>query len=215
MLSTALSKYDMALLTNGSMMMAFAVAGLLLCAMQTDLLKEFKASCQKPVSNSCSNTKDKQRRSPLLFSSGSSMSSLVKGAFLTPGTTTRGLQRNRNEVNWFPLRALSVAIVILYMITLFASSFVEEEHQFWYFFNMSWFAVLSWISARYVDMDMDTKDGSFRRWKASGLCLLQMGILRLLRAWNQTGEQQKMTGKKDQKNGRLSFSNPDLLLTPL
>ncbi|GJJ70235.1 ethanolamine phosphate transferase 2 subunit G [Entomortierella parvispora] len=184
MLSTALSKYDMALLTNGSMMMAFAVAGLIFCVMQTKLLEEFKQSCVEPRLKS-------KRQTLSLFSSNSSMSALVKGAFLSPETASAiKRRRNRNEVNWTPIRFLSIVIVILYMITLFASSFVEEEHQFWYFFNMSWFAVLAWVSARYVDMDGSSEAGtlSLQKWKASGLCLLQMAILRILRAWNQTGQ---------------------------
>ncbi|KAG0052794.1 major facilitator super transporter protein [Gryganskiella cystojenkinii] len=182
MLSTALSKYDMALLTNGSMMMAFAVIGLMFCAMQTRLLEEFKISCRQTLAPSSRPNKLS------LFTTGSSMSSLVKGAFLSSGSTPRRLHLTRNEVNWTPVRFLSGVIVVLYMITLFASSFVEEEHQFWYFFNMSWFAVLAWVSARYVDMDGSSSSTPSRKWRASGLCLLQMGILRLLRAWNQTGQ---------------------------
>ncbi|KAG0226335.1 major facilitator super transporter protein [Mortierella sp. GBA43] len=179
MLSTALSKYDMALLTNGSLVMAFAVAGFIFCAMQTDLLEDFKASCLSPRLHG--STKD-----------------------INPNALER--MPDRNEINWTIARILSVVISILYLVTLFASSFVEEEHQFWYFFGMTWWMVLAFTSGQYVATanptasTSETEDQSETanevgpRWcissstKAAGLCLLQMAILRLLRGWNQTGQ---------------------------
>ncbi|KAF9996163.1 major facilitator super transporter protein [Entomortierella chlamydospora] len=166
MLSTALSKYDMPLLTNGSLMMAFAVAGFLYCAIQTSMLDDFKRSCLEPPAS-------------------------------------RTLKRSKNDVNWRGARVLSVVILILYLVTLFASSFVEEEHQFWYFFNMTWWAVLGLTSARYLVNTFNAAgpafkpNGSdkFQKHKystssavATGYCLFQMAILRLLRSWNQTGQ---------------------------
>ncbi|KAI1311058.1 major facilitator super transporter protein [Mortierella claussenii] len=181
MLSTALSNYDMSLLTNGSLMMAFAVAGFIYCALQTSLLDDFKASCLGPQVQVTNNDNDSD-----------------------PTKFNRHQKHDRNEINWSMARALSVVILILYLITLFASSFVEEEHQFWYFFTMTWWAVLGFTSARYLAVGDVTANKSqevecvhkmkSRTPRFSGVtmatlyCLLQMAILRLLRSWNQTGQ---------------------------
>ncbi|KAG0363885.1 major facilitator super transporter protein [Gamsiella multidivaricata] len=203
MLSTALSKYDMPLLTNGSLMMAFAVGGLIFCAMQTSLPRDVMASCVEP------------RQSAYLFGKGPSLSR-QKG---TPGRSTSGSltsifgeripktkrsrKRDRNEINWIIARILSAVILILYLVTLFASSFVEEEHQFWYFFNMTWWAVLAFTSGRYLassnssarpPSEKHSKDETRHEKRLSSsataavYCLLQMVILRVLRGWNQTGQ---------------------------
>ncbi|KAF9354844.1 major facilitator super transporter protein [Mortierella sp. AD094] len=176
MLSTALSKYDMPLLTNGSLMMAFAIAGFFYCAMQTSMLDDFKRSCLEPR---------------------------VRFASTTSPPDGKTLKRNKSDINWMGTRALSVVILILYLVTLFASSFVEEEHQFWYFFNMTWWAVLGLTSARYLANTFNTTDPTsnsngndeVQKHKrstpsaiATGYCLFQMAILRLLRSWNQTGQ---------------------------
>ncbi|KAF8976595.1 major facilitator super transporter protein [Entomortierella lignicola] len=192
MLSTALSKYDMPLLTNGSLMMAFAVAGFLLCALQTSMLDDFKLSCLEPRIKlmSVNTSSVSVKTAPSISSAISSLPSKI-------------LKQSKNDINWIVARGFSVVILILYLVTLFASSFVEEEHQFWYFFNMTWWAVLGLISARYLvdtssksnaasGLNEDGKTGARRRFTSSaiatGYCLLQMTILRLLRSWNQTGQ---------------------------
>ncbi|KAG0310596.1 major facilitator super transporter protein [Dissophora globulifera] len=170
MLSTALSKYDMSLLTNGSLLMAFAVAGFLLCALQTNLWDDFKASCLEP-----------------------------RPFHAQQGARRRGqrTRKDRTEINWSLARALSALILVLYLVTLFASSFVEEEHQFWYFFNMTWWAVLALTSARYLSATpavlsttshLNAITAASPAMVASVYCLLQMVLLRLLRSWNQTGQ---------------------------
>ncbi|KAF9960041.1 major facilitator super transporter protein [Mortierella alpina] len=156
MLSTALSKYDMPLLTNGSLLMAFAVAGLIYCAMQTTLLSDVKASCLEP--DACPQT-DPTRK---LAGPRMSMTTFISAAFSNKVTKQQGMKqkhrKRQNDVNWILARGLSLLIMVLYLVTLFASSFVEEEHQFWYFFgqkyadqidlrfylNASWTG-LSWI----------------------------------------------------------------------
>ena len=94
-------------------------------------------------------------------------------------------KRDKNEINWMIARGLSFVTFVLYLVTLFASSFVEEEHQFWYFFGMTWWAVLGLISARYPPTGGSS--GQLSSFAGAGLCFLQMAILRLLRSWNQTG----------------------------
>ncbi|KAF9134444.1 major facilitator super transporter protein [Mortierella sp. 14UC] len=189
MLSTALSKYDMSLLTNGSLFMAFAVAGMIFCTLQTRLIDDFRLSCREP------------RHTALPFSATSfqqqskkrtSMTRLIAAAFSTNTaannvpTRTKRTKRDKNEINWMMARGLSVVTLILYLVTLFASSFVEEEHQFWYFFNMTWWAVLGLISARYLPSG--AASGQLSSFVGAGYCFLQMAVLRLLRAWNQTGQ---------------------------
>lgn len=185
MLSTALSKYDMPLLTNGSMMMAFAVAGFIYCTMQTDLLEDFKASCLSP-------------RLHLLFQDTKRSPAIARGIYAN-GMNKNRRKLDRNEVNWTVARILSVVILILYLVTLFASSFVEEEHQFWYFFSTTWWVVLALTSGRYLatadlaisasekkKAEEEAIDETRQGWSvpssaiAAGCCLLQMTILRLL-----------------------------------
>ncbi|KAF9089297.1 major facilitator super transporter protein [Mortierella sp. AD031] len=188
MLSTALSKYDMSLLTNGSLFMAFAVAGMIFCALQTSLVDSFKLSCREPrhVAPAYLSTPSRQPAKKR-----TSMTTLISAAFSTniadrTENRTKATKRDRNEINWMMARVLSVATLILYLVTLFASSFVEEEHQFWYFFNMTWWAALGLISARYLPSG--AASGQLSSFLGAGYCLLQMAILRLLRSWNQTGQ---------------------------
>ncbi|KAF9023843.1 major facilitator super transporter protein [Haplosporangium bisporale] len=190
MLSTALSKYDMPLLTNGSLVMAFAVAGFMYCAMQTNLLSNLKRSCREP-----SSVNVKKVTSTIIYTSPDtaplpsvSNFAVPKPLLKTPfSSLTTG---DTNEIDWTMARGLSAVIFILYLVTLFASSFVEEEHQFWYFFNMSWWAVLGITSARYLIPATSFRDSGFdfKPYLAAGYCFAQMAILRLLRSWNQTGQ---------------------------
>ncbi|KAI8605279.1 hypothetical protein EDD21DRAFT_156427 [Dissophora ornata] len=203
MLSTTLSKYDMPLLTNGSLMMAFAVAGLFYCAMQTSLLDDFKASCLEPrlqaLDSGSSVSSERKRQLPNTLSSY--IAAMFQGGHHARERRVR--KRDRNDINWVAARILSVVIMILYLVTLFASSFVEEEHQFWYFFNMTWWVVLALTSGSYLrtatvlptfkkegepEDEASRERGGQSSAAAAGYCLLQMAILRLLRSWNQTGQ---------------------------
>ncbi|KAF9586605.1 major facilitator super transporter protein [Lunasporangiospora selenospora] len=211
MLSTALSKYDMPLLTNGSMLMAFAVAGMIFCAFQTNLLADFKLSCVEPDPVSPPSLDHRQYRSQALHS----ISRIAATSSKTSFSTLRVVEKTKNirtvnEINWLSVRVLGLVILVLYLITLFASSFVEEEHQFWYFFGMTWWTILGLTSAHYVTGPTDEATESnpglsvtlpdrnpTSEIKATGLrsgfttakyCFLQMILLRILRSWNQTGQ---------------------------
>ncbi|KAG0026490.1 major facilitator super transporter protein [Podila clonocystis] len=190
MLSTALSKYDMPLLTNGSLVMAFAVAGFMYCAMQTKLLSDLKRSCREPRSaNAKKSTSTIIYTSPDIAPLPSVLNFAVPKPLLkTPfASLTAG---DANEIDWTLARGFSAVVFVLYLVTLFASSFVEEEHQFWYFFNMSWWAVLGITSARYLVPTTASPDRGFdfKPYLAAGYCIAQTAILRVLRAWNQTGQ---------------------------
>ncbi|KAF9977594.1 major facilitator super transporter protein [Actinomortierella ambigua] len=192
MLSTALSKYDMALLTNGSLLMGFAVAGFLYLVMQSQTMDDLKASCRSPATSPVS----RDSRLPWPRSLEQAIQTLM-----TMSTESKGIEYGRvktkqramvldqwtaTEVNWILPRILTVVVLVLYLVTLFASSFVEEEHQFWYFFVMTWWVALALTSGKYI---YETR-GTIRRPSAKAvlLCLAQMAVLRLMRAWNQTGQ---------------------------
>ncbi|KAF9167680.1 major facilitator super transporter protein [Actinomortierella ambigua] len=192
MLSTALSKYDMALLTNGSLLMGFAVAGFMYCIMQSQTMDDLKASCRSPVTSSSAGDSRLSRPRTL---------AQAIQALMAMSTESKGIEYGRvkakqramvldqwtaTEVSWILPQALTAIVLILYLVTLFASSFVEEEHQFWYFFVMTWWAVLALTSGQYI---YETR-GATRRPSAKAvlLCLAQMALLRLMRAWNQTGQ---------------------------
>ncbi|KAG7132603.1 GPI ethanolamine phosphate transferase 2 like protein [Verticillium longisporum] len=78
-----------------------------------------------------------------------------------------------------------VIMTISYGIMMFASSFVEEEHHFWYWATSAWFGGLGIVQLR------NTKKPISRALQLS-LALLST---RLVRAWNQTG--QKHAGEPD------------------
>ncbi|KFY48013.1 hypothetical protein V495_01682 [Pseudogymnoascus sp. VKM F-4514 (FW-929)] len=73
-------------------------------------------------------------------------------------------------------------IILLYSVMMFASSYVEEEHNFWYWAASGWIAVLIFKTAR------NSLTTSFS-------CVVVLAGLRLTRRWNQTG--QKFAGEPD------------------
>ncbi|KAI9147943.1 GPI ethanolamine phosphate transferase [Paramyrothecium foliicola] len=94
--------------------------------------------------------------------------------------TVAGMQSLYRYGKTAPLLLISV----LYGIMMFASSYVEEEHHFWYWSSTLWIA---WLGCR----------ETFRTKQASTLLqhLLALAALRLMRGWNQTG--QKFAGEPD------------------
>ncbi|KAA8912852.1 alkaline-phosphatase-like protein [Sphaerosporella brunnea] len=85
-------------------------------------------------------------------------------------------------------------IAAAYGVMMFASSYVEEEHHFWYWVATGWFMVLF-----------------LKEWRSgnSGFgIILIMALLRIVRRWNQTG--QKFAGAPD--ISRSYFSEHTTLL---
>ncbi|CAK7269348.1 major facilitator super transporter protein [Sporothrix epigloea] len=108
-----------------------------------------------------------------------------------------GSSSNRGQLLPFVPFAL---ITTSYGIMMFASSYVEEEHHFWYWSTSAWFAFVGWQSlslAAAVPPDKRRAVGQ----KKQGLLAIILSLavvftaIRLLRGWNQTG--QKFAGEPD------------------
>ncbi|ODQ64768.1 alkaline phosphatase-like protein [Nadsonia fulvescens var. elongata DSM 6958] len=80
------------------------------------------------------------------------------------------------------LRNFFFGFVILYAVSMFGSSLVEEEHHFWYWAATGWISMLYIIGSR-----VRFRDGI--NWF---FCLV---LVRIIREWNQTG--QKCSGDPD------------------
>ncbi|KAI3337390.1 alkaline phosphatase-like protein [Xylariaceae sp. AK1471] len=87
-------------------------------------------------------------------------------------------------------------ITVLYGVMMFASSYVEEEQQFWYWSTTAWLFYLV------------IKRAPKPAWKLCTMMLLGLGMMRLMRSWNQTG--QKFAGEPDIVTTFL-LPNPTLL----
>ncbi|KAJ2332534.1 major facilitator super transporter protein [Coemansia sp. RSA 2681] len=74
----------------------------------------------------------------------------------------------------------AVALLLTYLLSIWSSSLIEEEHQFWYFWTQTMLALRVVTSSATGD--------ALRT-------VLQMCLFRIIRAWNQTG--QKWTGEPD------------------
>lgn len=103
-----------------------------------------------------------------------------------------------------PLASLPFAIIcVLYAALMFASSFVEEEHHFWYWLTSGWFLFLfakgsvSIIAGRYRIRLISFRVIRYKRGKSMNAlsAIVALAALRICRRWNQTG--QKFAGEPD------------------
>ncbi|KAI9040880.1 mannose-ethanolamine phosphotransferase LAS21 [Aspergillus affinis] len=98
--------------------------------------------------------------------------------------------------------------VLSYSGMMFASSYVEEEQQFWYWVSMAWTVFL------YTKPSGSLRGGYKSNHKSTGTLFAKLGVLglatslRILRRWNQTG--QKFAGEPDVARGFLP-SHPHVL----
>lgn len=102
-----------------------------------------------------------------------------------------------------PMSAASVYYFLtlaLYAVLMFASSYVEEEHNFWYWITSGWFFYLFLTSMRK------------ERIKAPAFhpALTVLVIHRIIRRWNQTG--QKFAGADDIVTSGIFHGNNSLFL---
>jgi ethanolaminephosphotransferase len=75
-------------------------------------------------------------------------------------------------------------MVIIYGVMMFASSYVEEEQQFWYWICSGWIFFLHIKSVSSAKLIPSKRFGSLASWSIILLAISQ----RLLRRWNQTGQ---------------------------
>lgn len=88
---------------------------------------------------------------------------------------------------------------ILYAVLMFASSYVEEEHNFWYWATSGWLALLLINSIR-------------NDWSTTSLfhpAIMVLVLHRVIRRWNQTG--QKYAGADDIVNSGIFYGNSIIL----
>ncbi|KAF2999396.1 major facilitator super transporter protein [Curvularia kusanoi] len=88
----------------------------------------------------------------------------------------------------------------LYAVLMFASSYVEEEHNFWYWMTSGWFFYLFIYSVR---------NKRTSAW-APHSAIMVLGLHRVIRRWNQTG--QKFAGADDIVTSGIFHGNNSILL---
>lgn len=105
---------------------------------------------------------------------------------------------------WFMLMTLA------YGAMMFASSYVEEEHQFWYLLASAWLwrlGMKQYGDARYTTVRNEGRRHSRSRnslWPVMSAAI-PLTIMRITRAWNQTG--QKHAGELDIARGWFQAHN--------
>jgi ethanolaminephosphotransferase len=88
----------------------------------------------------------------------------------------------------------------LYAVLMFASSYVEEEHNFWYWVTSGWFFYLFVYNVR---------NKRTSKW-APHSAIMALVIHRVIRRWNQTG--QKFAGAGDIVTSGIFHGNNSILL---
>jgi ethanolaminephosphotransferase len=108
-----------------------------------------------------------------------------------------------------PLRPISSTAIfsaltlLLYGILMFASSYVEEEHSFWYWATSGWFFYLFILSSR-------------KEWFSKFIfhpAIVLLILHRIIRRWNQTG--QKYAGAPDIVHSPLFYGSNSIVLWSL
>ncbi|ORY16087.1 GPI ethanolamine phosphate transferas-like protein 2 [Clohesyomyces aquaticus] len=97
----------------------------------------------------------------------------------------------------------STLTLALYGILMFASSYVEEEHHFWYWITSGWFMYL---------FIFESRKEWFRKF-AFHPAIMLLAIHRIIRRWNQTG--QKYAGAPDISHSAFLQGGNSLVLWSL
>jgi ethanolaminephosphotransferase len=90
--------------------------------------------------------------------------------------------------------------LVLYVILMFASSYVEEEHNFWYWATSGWLLCLFFSNMR-------------KEWYSQWIfhpAIMVLAIHRIIRRWNQTG--QKYAGADDIVNSGIFHGSNSIFL---
>lgn len=91
------------------------------------------------------------------------------------------------------IRLWSLLMNLSYGLMTFASSFVEEEHQYWYFLASAWFLRLGMkqyvrsFSAKALMIDHCNSQRRNNPWSVVW-ALIPLATIRVIRAWNHTGQ---------------------------
>ncbi|KAL8897112.1 MAG: hypothetical protein Q9192_002743 [Flavoplaca navasiana] len=133
----------------------------------------------------------------MLMSNTASNYSIVK---LYAGTAIAALVALWNSCRSFPLLmqkptfgAWFLLVTIVYGVSMFASSFVEEEHQYWYMIAsgwLGWLGMKQWVQTFAIGATTVNEDSGRDRskgWSAAA-AMIPFLIMRILRCWNQTGQ---------------------------
>lgn len=89
--------------------------------------------------------------------------------------------------------------LVLYTVLMFASSYVEEEHNFWYWATSGWFCYLFIYNVR-----KKQNTSTFHP------AIIGLFVHRVIRRWNQTG--QKFAGADDIVTSGIFHGNSSILL---
>ncbi|KAK9728374.1 major facilitator superfamily transporter protein, variant 2 [Basidiobolus ranarum] len=89
------------------------------------------------------------------------------------------------ESGWPLEKGFLLVMMVTYAATMFASSFVEEEHQFWYYLLNS-----IWLLQTLKSLFALANNGpsTTQVWRMPMLTFCQMALIRVIRFWNQTGQ---------------------------
>jgi ethanolaminephosphotransferase len=95
-----------------------------------------------------------------------------------------------------PSQAIFVVGTLLHLISLSSSSFIEEEHQVWYFLWLTFAVVILYelccaVFSKKPSVPVYKRHSSLENPKPDRLLLNWLGLLflhRILRKWNQTGD---------------------------
>ncbi|KAI4087494.1 MAG: hypothetical protein LQ344_006743 [Seirophora lacunosa] len=143
------------------------------------MLQTFLREAQNAMSNTATNYSAKKLYSGIAVAASVVLSAAAKSAPIFVEQPIVGL--------WFTFTTLA------YGVMMFASSYVEEEHQYWYLVASAW---LSWLGVKQYAQRSDSGNGRIFNdlwlimWAA-----FPLATMRVVRVWNQTG--QKHAGESD------------------